>query len=388
MMRKGFTLIELLVVMVIIALLVGLLLPALARAKEEARKTQCRSNLRQIGLAIEMYANDNGGYAPVVGGNRASDGAFPLVSPTPPFDFIASSWGFDTNLATNGHSQRWLATDASPARGIGLGLLWVGGYLTSKGAQIMYCPSNNSGRYAKEQKWDKTRRYDSDEPFWTSNGNVVRADGDAHGDHGTIGWHNGEIGWPSKANYTCGYETDIDLGVSSRYCHVFLNYTVRMFKPRMRYMDGTATPYSIAYPTAVKLEEAGAIGIVADLLEMFQFQRRPWVHGVSMPDNVTELLAHRTVTNHDNSYNILFPGGTVKTYADGTRNVFKAVARAWTATYNYSSHNEYSYYDYVSLFTGPSYDAPPIPGVSYDSATTALDHFVWTPFLDTPYRTD
>ena len=61
MKRQGFTLIELLVVMVIIALLVGLLLPALGRAREEARKTQCRSNLRQMGLAMHMYANDNKG---------------------------------------------------------------------------------------------------------------------------------------------------------------------------------------------------------------------------------------------------------------------------------------------------------------------------------------
>jgi len=57
--------------MVIIALLIGLLLPALSRAKEEARKTQCRSNLRQIGLAMQMYANDNSGYAYVFGGHYA-----------------------------------------------------------------------------------------------------------------------------------------------------------------------------------------------------------------------------------------------------------------------------------------------------------------------------
>jgi len=57
--RNGFTLIELLVVIAIIAIGGAMLFPVFSRARESARRTSCLSNLRQLGMAAHMYAQDN-----------------------------------------------------------------------------------------------------------------------------------------------------------------------------------------------------------------------------------------------------------------------------------------------------------------------------------------
>ena len=60
LLDAGFTLVELLVVIAIIRMLAGLLLPALSRAKDLARRTQCVGNVKQLALALHLYGSDQG----------------------------------------------------------------------------------------------------------------------------------------------------------------------------------------------------------------------------------------------------------------------------------------------------------------------------------------
>ena len=101
--RNAFTLIELLVVIAIIAILAAILFPVFARARENARRTSCLSNLKQIGLGIIQYGQDYDGYMPP---SQLGSGIYTESWPTLMFPYIKSEQVFVCPSGSEGRQAR------------------------------------------------------------------------------------------------------------------------------------------------------------------------------------------------------------------------------------------------------------------------------------------
>lgn len=129
--RYAFTLIELLVVVGIIALLMAILLPALGRAREEAQKVSCASNLRQWGQAYSVYSTDNVGFFPNNMGGHSEERhsgnvkEFVEMYLSQPFD--EGMYNSSDNMVTFCPTNEWMRNH-SPAYGVSQGMIGYNTY--------------------------------------------------------------------------------------------------------------------------------------------------------------------------------------------------------------------------------------------------------------------
>ena len=136
--KSAFTLIELLVVIAIIAILAAILFPVFARARENARRSSCSSNLKQIGLGVIQYTQDYDEAFPIFNNGNGATGYFVLIQPylksTQILQCPSESKG-PPNPATNGNDPLYSDYSAN------LGMMWANNLSRSTSQAVLTKPT-------------------------------------------------------------------------------------------------------------------------------------------------------------------------------------------------------------------------------------------------------
>jgi len=320
--RKGFTLIELLVVMVIIALLIGLLLPALARVREEARKTQCKANLRQVGFALTIYAQDNHGWSPACYGNDFPDNPYTTRIESSDLDnvyyktdgdyrvapFVLTQTSLNNSLIFSMSGTNLVISTGpwGPTKVIsGIGLLLSGGYLTKYGAghAILTCPSWPIAIDKKVLTHSLENYFlpDSQEPFWTLF-DVPAAD---IGPTGTRNASSNGNGMQDLGNGDMVYNTRDDF--------LLTGYWLRLKDDGSNY-------------NSIKITNFVGIGIVSDLIAGYHASLCGYNNqALGLTDYPTQMVFDNVggqfrdvpfIQNHLDNYNVLYTDGSCRGVSD------------------------------------------------------------------------